>query len=300
MTFDRPSLEVYEQAVELLLKERKIRDTWDEEDLWGIVANIVATIPASFPTSSVEDVIATRLKQLRKPGEALIALAIANVAWEGSPLPFANLVIGELGEQWKETVNSIARGRPKLDGGQVEKWLNVQAGTETESGSHEGEASPEEKSEASAKSKDVWPDSSALNRPPVVIATWVQSQHGLAVRHASERVQELIDLALLLEPEPERMKLHPAIGSANQPGLRGLKLDRGAIGAVFAGRSVGMRELSATILHKSNMSSFVTLQWYGLEPLPLHLLMRPPDQHQRINSFSGGHSAIRIAVAHCG
>jgi hypothetical protein len=284
MTFDPPSLEAYEQAVELLLSERKIRDTWDAEDFWGIVADMVATIPTSVPTSSVEDIVAIRLKQLRKPGDTLIALAIANVAWEGSPLSFSNLVIGELGEQWKEAVNSVARSRPKLDGTQVEWWLNVQAGIEADSGGHEMEEPPDDNSEASGESKKVWPDPSALKRPPVVMATWVQSHHGLAVRHASERLQQVIDLALLLEPEPKIIELYP-IGSANQPGLRGLKLDRGAIGAVFAGRSIGRRELAATILHKSNMSSFVRTEWYGLEPVPLHLLMGPPGRQQRINNL---------------
>jgi hypothetical protein len=276
-----PSLEALERAVETLLREPKIRNIWQADDVWGMVANMVATLPES-PTSLVRRALSNRLEQLRSPGDALVALAIANVAWEGPPLAFANMVIGELGDSWRDKVNKEAGSRPSLDRTQAERWLAIQAGTYGASSDQPKE--PAEDDTRNAKpSKDVWPDRSALERPPVVMACWLRSQCGLAIRQATERLQELIDLALLLEPEPQRIHLFSGRGSANQPGLRGLRIDRGAVGAALANHSAGGRELAAVILHNSRITPFVSFEWYGLEPLPLHTLIGPTDRQRRIS-----------------
>jgi hypothetical protein len=299
IAFDPPSLEAFERAVESLLREPRVRETWEADDFWGIVANMIATMPASLSAAQLEKRITVRLKQLRRPGHALVALAIANVTWEGPPLTFADVVIGELGDSWKEAVNATARSRPKLEGAETEGWLAVQGGNVSSSGGRRDEDKIEQGEEPSEDSMDVWPDRSASRRPPIVMAIWLRSHFGLATRQARERLQEVIDLAVLLESEPEHVRLFPGGGSANQPGLRGLRLDRGAIGVALANDPAGTREVAGIILHSSQMATFTTIEWYGLEPLPLHALLRSPNCQQRIGKLLQARSpfASRLRTA---
>jgi hypothetical protein len=84
-----------------------------------------------------------------------------------------------------------------------------------------------------------------------------------------------------LNPDPEQLEIFLVRGNRNRPGLRGLILDRGAIGAGLSG-SPWSRELAAASLTASSFGVRQTVSWHHTEPIPLDRLLRPEDRSKQI------------------
>jgi hypothetical protein len=114
-------IESYERAVELLLNDPDVRQRYDTDELWGIVASMIATLP-----NEVEGELAGRLDQLLSPGYSLVVQLIANVTWDSDPVTISNLVVGKLTPEWIELVNASAGERPDLGSPLAGQWLEQQ------------------------------------------------------------------------------------------------------------------------------------------------------------------------------
>jgi hypothetical protein len=286
-------VESYERAVELLLANSEVRRRYDGEEFWGLVASMIATIPSE---AEIRHELESRLDELLNPGYSLVVQLIANVSWDEPPVALSNMVIGKLTSDWRKLVKRSAGGRPNLDDPSTRQWLEretaevsrrdaAQPDSATVKEEHEGEAGErtEPDKEETDSARWVWPDAKASGRPPVVVALWTESQLMKAKTESMRRLQELIDLGLFLEPDPERLEIFLVRGNRNRPGLRGLVLDRGAIGAGLAG-TPWTRELSASSLVVSGFGPRSTISWHHTEPIPLDLLLGPEDRQAQVNS----------------
>jgi Apea-like HEPN len=153
---------------------------------------------------------------------------------------------------------------------------------------HTGEdpekATQQAREEPEDPGKDIWPDPRASGRPPVVVAVWAKFQFIKAEHQSRRRLQEFINLGLFLEPDPESLKIYLVRGNRNRPGLRGLVLDRGAVGAGLAG-TPWTRELGAETLIASRFGIRPMGSWYSTEPIPLDRLLAPKHRRIQISSL---------------
>jgi hypothetical protein len=284
-------IESYEQAVELLLNDPDVRQQYDTNELWGIVASMIATLP-----NEVEGELTARLDLLLNPGYSLVVQLIANVTWDSDPLIISNMVVGKLTPEWIELVNGSAGKRPHLGHPLAHQWLEQQEADTTRMGVRPNTVADQENSdgdpdkptqqvrEEAGDSKDIWPDPRASGRPPVVVAVWAKLQFMKAEHQSRRRLQELINLGLFLEPDPESLEIYLVRGNRNRPGLRGLVLDRGAVGAGLAD-TPWTRELAAETLIASRFGIRPIGSWYSTEPIPLDRLLAPKHRRMQISSL---------------
>jgi hypothetical protein len=287
-------IESYERAVELLLHDPDIQQRYDTKELWGTVANMVMTLPNQAESRE----LAARLDILLNPGYSLVVQLIANVTWDGNPLAISNMVIGKLTPEWIQLVNESAGERPDLDHPLARQWLEYQRletqkiDTETDRVKVEKDIEEEtegliqqDTEESTDDTRNIWPDPRASGRPPVVVAIWAKLQLEKAEHESRRRLQELINLGLFLEPDPETLEIYLVRGSRNRPGLRGLVvLDRGAIGAGLAD-TPWTRELGAETLIVSKFGIRPMGSWHHTEPIPLDRLLAPEHRSKQISSL---------------
>jgi hypothetical protein len=251
----------YEQAVERLLKEPAVQQRWSCEQVWGIVADLV--VNASMGHAGA--VLAAGLAALRDAPATLVVLPVSNVLWRRAPLPFDDAVLGCADSRLVDAIEARTAGRVGLQSGQL--------GPST---SH---------LEDSAE-------------PPVLFAAWCEGQAELAVSQARRRLGGVLDLSLLLEPDPAALGLHSLRGSANRPGVRGVDLHRPALEACLA-RSGRADELAAQVMLVDGSGAHELTHWYNTDPLPLDRLLEADERIETVSSCltRGTAAARRLSVA---
>jgi hypothetical protein len=123
VTLTSQGIKTYKDAVTKLLHENKIRDRWEDEEFWGLVA---VTVVVAASQLAVEDRLAyveDEIDYLRNCGKALTVQLVANVTWGRAPLLLGAAVIGNANDEFLKFVNSSARGRLQLEKELAESWI---------------------------------------------------------------------------------------------------------------------------------------------------------------------------------
>jgi hypothetical protein len=272
--FDGPSgplsmsaegLDAFEKAMNVLLKEADVRKRWSGEELWGLLATMTGVAreredPKSFVRGA--------LRRIREAPQALSVVLIANASWSGPPMEVAGMVVGHADQEFLDEVCRLGGSRLTPDASLGERWLREQV-------------------EPRLNDKSV--------AVPVALASWGWGQSHRATEEVERHVRNLVDLCLLLESDLKGHQLYRR-GATNRPGVRGLTLDRGAVGAYL--RGPGQLELSSQPLVVQDLGGRAPVQWYGVEPLPLgNLLAQPALQQSVVESFGDDLIASRLRVA---
>jgi hypothetical protein len=241
VTLNNEGIDAFEEAVTRLLKEQKIRDRWDVEEFWWMLASIV--VIASEEGGDPNDFIGEEVEALRTVGPALTIQLISNVVWNQPPLLLDNAVIGDAGIAFVEFVNASARRRSQVSSELARKWLD----------------------------KEILPRMADNgDAPPAAIACWTVGQENLADEQTERQLRNIVNLAILLEHD---LRAHEAYrrGETNRPGIRGLTLDRGAIERGL--KKSARLELASSPLRVSSLGAEGGTSWFNAEPLRLGTLL---------------------------
>jgi hypothetical protein len=247
VTITPDGLAPYEECVRRLARESAIRDRWDLDELWGVVATLaVATTTVEEPLAFV----GRNLQRLREAGPSLVVMPIANVTWTSPPLKIAGGLFGSLTDDFRAAVAAAAAGRPGLTGDAPAEWIQLQ--TDPGSSSDEGSAT----------------------RDVAVAAWWTKGQTRLATELATRWLEDLCCLTLLLHrgvkgPAPWSLR-----GDHNRPGARGLAVDRSTLQEVLGRDSTGAMELAfQPLVVSATFGIHRPVHWYSADPVPLDQLL---------------------------
>jgi Apea-like HEPN len=240
VTFSDSGIAALEKAATRLLKEQKIRDRWEAEPFWGMLASAIV---AASELTDAEDYINSYLSEIRTVGPTLTIQLIANATWDREPMSLGNVVIGDANMSFIEYVNAHAKKRTTVEHETAEKWL----------------------------AKDVQPRMAYGRHTPVpAMACWTIGQRDLARGESQRQLRNVVDLTVLLEHD---LKSHGVYhrGDTNRPGIRGIALDRGAIEeGLLAPAKI---ELGSSPLIVSPRGPERGLSWFSAEPLPLGAML---------------------------
>jgi hypothetical protein len=267
IALSKEGVEAVENAVNLLLGNAKIRRMWDSGELRSVVKTMIVALPQLEAADDMRAKVVELVERLQSSTSSLVAFSLANVEWglallvPNPPVVIANSVIGILDEEWIATVEREAAGRPNLSGPDAQQWLAKQR-----------QLSPNQRRYGGGLTgRLLWPTQEPS--APVVCATWVDAHSGLAVQQGHRRVAELIDLSLLMEPNPESVGVPgPVRDPVNRPGVRGLTLDRTAVGFALH-QSAAAPELVNETLSVSSLEAVASATWHAAEPLPLGFIL---------------------------
>jgi len=241
-------LQAYERATSSLLRESAVRDRWHREEFWSVIGSLVV---ATYGRVEREAFVAQALLQLRTVGPSLVVMLIANAKWVGPPAAVGDVILGLAGDEYFETLLEISDGRalPAVD-----RWTQ-------------------------------WLDNQIATRPgvipPVVLGTWVPGQGMLATEQAQRRMEDVVGLCMLLGRDLSGRGIFRR-GSTNRPGIRGLRLDRGAL---EAGLQKSARiELSSAPLVVGDLLHSTWVSWNSAEPLLLADLLEDLETRNEIAS----------------
>lgn len=240
VTLTAAGLAAFESAMVSLLRESAIRSRWNPEEFWRLVSSLI--VAASSEPDKVK-MLELNIGRVRTAGPALTLALVANVIWARPPMAFGNAVIGNANRRLLAAVNDNARGRCLIGDEIGVSWLKEQVlSRRTPSGAPR----------------------------PVAMACWTDGQGELAIDGFERQLRNLVDLSMLLERDLKANEVFRR-GDANRPGIRGLKLDRGAVQRGM-GES-GSGELGSVFVTTTNLGTGQRAQWFGTEPFPLGKLL---------------------------
>ena len=241
--------------MELLRREGSVRERWDEEEMWGVVASIVVTASEPRAAASADKQaawVSDAVRRLRSVGTTMVLVPVANVSPPEVPLVLADCVIGQLDDAFWSVLDATAQ-----------KWPMAAA--------HE-----------KGRLADLY---QSVPSGLVLAATWSRGQGALAVAHGERRLRAILDLSLALEPSPEDLGLFSLRGGTNRPGIRGLTVHRPALA-----QALDESELAAEIVVVNRRGAMEHVQFHGAEPLPLSALLGESlGARWLIGAYSGRH-----------
>ncbi len=255
----------YETAVHLMLKTPEIAERWDDEEFWGVVASMLATIPEDGSAEEQRQRLSHRVALLSSSG-SMVAFPLANTKWESAPLLLADMVIGTPDDAWCELIRSAAVGRSDLTRDSVLWWLRT----------------PPEKGLVAA-------------------ATWIPSLGDRSVDEAEARFSQLVELTLLFEQDLDVRKLWSGRGSQHRPGVRGLSIDRAQILGQREDLPDGLvREFTASFLVRNALGTSIPVHWFAEDPFPLDEMLADQSRREIVTHImtlsSDIHRRLRIAA----
>jgi hypothetical protein len=242
VTLTSQGVKAYEDSVTRLLKDGKISARWDTEEFWGLVAVTVVVAASELAEEERLAYVEDKINFLRNAGKALTVQLIANVTWDRAPLALGAAVIGNANDEFLNFVNSSSRGRIQLEEELWQRW----------------------------KERYVEPRIGEGSPTPIAIACWTIGQNRLAFGETERQLRNIVDLALLLERDLEGHGIYHR-GDINRPGIRGVVLDRGAIGRNL--KEDAAVELAAPQLTITDAGDARSFHWFSAEPLPLGTLL---------------------------
>ena len=251
--FSKRGVKAIESAVERLLKQASFQKLWHEEEIWGVVASMIATLPIGEDEQRVRDALANRLERLTSPGPTVVVFPVAHVAWKGPPCVIGPAVLGRLGDAWMAALRDLY-GSPLEINSSAPSWWEEAAGLK---------------------------DAPSHDRPVII---------GVVVRSAGKRAHEdaeavfngLIELSLLLAPDLKSRGLLGLRGDVFRPGIRGLRVDRHALERIGQTCKPVLSELAAAVYVQSRATMGTSHHWYGEAPWPLEDLLQSEERRAAI------------------
>lgn len=262
----------FEDATQRLLKMPLVRKLYDGEEIWGLVASLVGSLPLEATSDKLATVVEERVSKLLNPGDSFVVLPVANVDPGPLPLEIGPLLLGRLGPAWMEKFSIRSGVREFERSSQTPWWVEL------------------------IESEDLLDTSDS----PVLLAYFSDAQLQRATHDAEECFQTLLDLALMLEPDLDGRSLHSLRGDSHRPGIRGLVIDRRALLGLAKTTPEIHRDLSAPTLNQSLLGQFVHYRGYGENPFPLADLLEAADRVDAARLLLTGstvvHRRLRIAA----
>jgi hypothetical protein len=252
-------IRAFEAAMELLLGLEAVRARWDADELWSVVASLML-----FVRSTNADPLqsARQIRRLRTAGPALVVFPVSNVSWCGAPMEFKDAAIG-----LAENVAGSIAGLSKQDKGRV-----------------------------SAAVGDYLRDRLPHGPQTVVFGCVTAGQATLAFAEGEHRFRRLVDLALLLELDPEGKGVFSLRGAANRPGIRGVDLDRIGIEKVVSERAAHELFVSPLVV---DLLGGEHISWGGASPFPLEALLMQRELSRDVGECLSGIGPVFERLAVC-
>jgi hypothetical protein len=144
---------------------------------------------------------------------------------------------------------------------------------------------------------------SAGNEPdksePVLMAYVSQSQLELAINNAGDAFEDLISIALMLQPDLDALSLFSLRGDSNRPGLRGLVVDRETLIKLSETVRAIFKEIACQVLVDGVFGERTTLHWYSDNAFPLERMLGDPEKQSIAERLLRASSSIdrRLRVA---
>jgi hypothetical protein len=139
----------------------------------------------------------------------------------------------------------------------------------------------------------------ATEEDVVLLAHFGPSQFDRAFRDTQESLENLVSLALVLEPDLDGQRLYSLRGDAHRPGIRGLVVDRQSLSSWVQVSPSLSRDLGAEIVLSGAFGSTVTHRWYGGDPFPLNALLgvdRLAEAQRVLLGRSNVHRRLQVAA----
>jgi hypothetical protein len=257
----------YERAMNHLLKLAGVRDMYNTEELWGVLAGMIGTLPMPSTPAALVGLITDRLKRLTAPPDSLVIVPIANLNPGKVLIEAGSLLIGRLGEEWRTRLTERAGGQTPFSDGKQPWWNSLTD---------------------ESKEDDV-----------VLLAHFGRSQLNRAFRDAEEAFENLVALALVLEQDLDGRRLYSLRGDSHRPGIRGLSVDRQSLQNSAKTSPRLSRDLAAEVLVSGVSGVEVRQHWYCENPFPLQELLegeRLAEAQRLLTGRTSVHNRLRLAA----
>jgi hypothetical protein len=258
LTIEDRGMPSLEAAMEALLSDQRVRTKWRDDDLWTTVLSLLAAVSAD---SSLD--LEAAVRKLVKPAPVRSAAALANVTWAAEPASLGVLTIAQLRSE--PDAEALA-GRLGLERGSRDAFVAHSRRLLSEVGE-------------------------------CVLATATSDRQGeLAYEDFERGLEDFFGLILMLSDRLEECGIFSLRGATNRPGVRGITLDRGALGHLLAGK--GSAELAARVLTITGWSAGDSSRWMSADPMPLDRLL-DANLHPLLDALLTANDAIaqRLRVA---
>jgi hypothetical protein len=238
---------LFENFVGKLLKDSRVRAAWSDDELWGVAAQLIATLP--YETDCTAEARA-RLHHLISPKETLTIHALANVAWTGEPMAIGGAVIGRYGGDWLTLVQK-----------QSQRAIEIPKHLESR-----------------------WEADIPSDQASVVFADFSNAYGLKADALCTRKIENLLALALLMRTPVElaALELYSLRGDAYRPGIRGLQLDRQSLDKAVKHFPPLSQELAAEVFQSSRIHTGCSHRWYSACPFPLDKLLGVEEARHRV------------------
>jgi hypothetical protein len=263
VSLDPTSVAALEDAATLLLGLQSVRNRYDINDFWSLLASLIGTLPMDVPRLSIEN----RVSQLVEPGDTLVVIPVANVARVSSPVEIGNVIIAPFGTSFAEYLG-LRLPLPATTGDDEPLWWC------TREGAHD-------------------------QNSPIVMAYRCQTQSNRALKEAESTFEDLVSIALALEPDLDAKQLFSLRGDQCRPGIRGLIPDRASVAEISQRSPELAKEFPSSAVLAGKLKQDVIHQWFGEDPFPLEELLKAPDRGTTTRELLTGDSVLcrRLRVA---
>ncbi len=195
-TLSHEGVAALESAIATMWRDQRVKAVWLEEDLWTVVLRL---LDAASNDRSVDLEIAAA--KLAKPKPVRIAAVLANVSWSSGPVVLGSIGLASIGSE--EDADALA---------------NLLSLEETDKEAF--------RSHAKQLLREFGTYVVATGQSPRQVA--------LGQQDFNRALDDLVGLVLLLSDELEANGVYSLRGATNRPGIRGIALDRGAVGDLLA------------------------------------------------------------------
>jgi hypothetical protein len=241
----------FEEAAEALLSLSSIREQYYGADVWELLALLIGTLPLTLSQAELDAAIGRRLSSLLNPPAAFVVFPLANVAVGSSQLELANTLIGVPTSEWhQDFTNKTGVSLESTVSDRSPWWLRTVVAD-----SNSATASIEE-------------------QQVVLFAWWGKQQFRKGEALAAKIFDDIVALAIALQPDLDALGLYSLRGDSHRPGERGLTLDRQSLGILARHCSPSLaHELGSELLVRGVLGVTVSYRWKGEEPFPLGKLL---------------------------
>lgn len=256
-----------ETAMQSLLHLPSVRELYDPKEVWGLVASIVGSLPLTDDPDVLRARVDERLFTLTVPPDSCVIVPIANLDPGAAVIEVGSLFVGRFGDDWRNLLKLRARGSKLLSCGDECWWASQ--------------------------------PTDGAGDDLVLMSYFGRSQLGRAFREAEETFENLIALALALEPDLDGTGLYSLRGDSHRPGIRGLAVDRQGLQRAPKALPTLNRELGSDVVIDDILGPRVTHHWYGEKPFPLHQLLsgdRIDEVRRLLVGQTSVHHRVRVAA----
>lgn len=233
LTVGDEALPALEEAVGRLLSDQRVRSVWREEDLWTTVLSLLA---AGCEDDSID--LEPAVRKLVKPAPVRISVALANVTWTSEPRSIGGIMFARINSPEDA---ALVANQLSLDGRGARSFVDHARQLLREFGDF-------------------------------VAATATSPLQGeLAYEDFTRKLDDLVGLVLLFSNRLDDHGLNSLRGATNRPGIRGVALDRKALGELLAEKGAG--ELAARVFTMTGWGAGNSFRWLSVDPMPLDRLL---------------------------